>query len=62
MNGKVLSVKSSETLGFGSSKRVEQMSQWAQKQKMAGFFLHILMGRFLNDEDNIMYINILLTM
>ena len=31
MNGKVLSVKLSETLGFGSSKRVEQMSQWAQR-------------------------------
>ena len=30
----------SETLGFGSSKRVEQMSQWAQSPKMAGFFTH----------------------
>ena len=60
MNGKVLSVKSSETLGFGSSKRVEQISQWAQSPKMAGFFLHILMGRFLDDRDDIMYINILI--
>ena len=49
MSGKVLCVKSSETLGFGSSERVEQMSQWAQSQKMAGFFLLILMGRFLDD-------------
>ena len=49
MNGKVLSVKFSETSGFGSSKWVEQMSQWAQSQKMAGFFLLILMGRFLDD-------------
>ena len=35
MNGKVLSVKSFETLGFGSTKRVEQMSQWAQRPAMA---------------------------
>ena len=34
MNGKVLSVKLSETLGFGSSKRIEQMFQWAQKPAM----------------------------
>ena len=58
MNGKVLSVKSSETLGFGSSKRVEKMSQWAQSPKMA-VFLHIFMGIFLDDRDDIMYINIL---
>ena len=31
MNGKGLSVKLSETFGFGSFKRVEQMSQWAQR-------------------------------
>ena len=60
MNGKVLSVKSSETLGFGFSKRVEQISQWAQRPKLDGFFLHILMGRFLDDRvDIIYYINIL---
>ena len=34
MNGKVLSVKLSETLGFGSSQRLEQMSQWAQRPAM----------------------------
>ena len=34
MNGKVLSVKLSETLGYGSSKRVEQMSQWTQRPTM----------------------------
>ena len=37
MNGKVLSVKSSETLGFASSKRVEQMPQWAQRPAMDRF-------------------------
>ena len=37
MNGKVLSVKLSETFGFGSSKRVEQMSQWAQRPAMDSF-------------------------
>ena len=37
MNGKVLSLKFSETLGFGSSKRVEQMSQWAQRPDMDRF-------------------------
>ena len=37
MNGKVLSVKLSETLEFGSSKRVEQMSQWAQRSAMDRF-------------------------
>ena len=31
MNRKVLFVKLSETLGFGSSQRAEQMSQWAQR-------------------------------
>ena len=31
MNGKVLSVKLSEPFGFGSSKRAEQMSQYAQR-------------------------------
>ena len=34
INGKELSVKLSETLGFGSSKRVEQMSQWEQRPDM----------------------------
>ena len=38
MNGKVLSVKSSETLGFGSYKRVEQISQWAQRPDMDTFW------------------------
>ena len=42
MNGKVLSVKLSETLGFGSSKQVEQMSQWAQNPKKAGFYVYML--------------------
>ena len=42
MNGKVLSVELSGTLEFGSSKRQEQMSQWAQKQKMAGFVCRFL--------------------
>ena len=37
MNGKVLSVRLSETLGFGSSKRVEQMTQWAQRPAMDRF-------------------------
>ena len=37
MNEKVLSVKMSETLGFGSSKRVEQLSQWAQRPAMDRF-------------------------
>ena len=37
MNGKVLSVKLSETLGFGSSRRVEQMSQWAQRPAIDRF-------------------------
>ena len=37
MNGKVLSVKLSETLAFGSSKRVEQMPQWAQRPAMHRF-------------------------
>ena len=37
MNGKVLSVKLSETLGFGCSKRGEQMSQWAQRSAMDRF-------------------------
>ena len=35
MNGKVHSVKLSETLGFGSSNRLEQkMSQWGQRPAM----------------------------
>ena len=38
MNGKVLSVKLSETLGFGSSKQVEQMSRWAQRPAMDRFW------------------------
>ena len=38
MNGKVLSVKFSETLEFGSSKRVEQMSQWEQRPAMDRFW------------------------
>ena len=46
MNGKVLPVKSSETFGFGSSKRVEQMSQWAQNPKMAVFFYTFLWEDF----------------
>ena len=46
MNGKVLSVKSSETLEFGSSKRVEQMSQGAQSPKMAGFLYTFLWKDF----------------
>ena len=37
MNGKVLSFKLSETLGFVSSKRVEQMSQYAQRPAMDRF-------------------------
>ena len=37
MNGKGLSVKLSEILGFVSSKRVEQMSQWAQRPAMDKF-------------------------
>ena len=37
MNWKGLSVKLFETLGFGSSKRVEQMSQWAQRPAMDRF-------------------------
>ena len=60
MNGKVLFVKLSETLGFGSSKRVEQMSQWGQSSKMAGFFYTFLWEDFSDDRDNIMYINILI--
>ena len=46
MNGKVLSAKLSETLGFGSSIRVEQMSQWVQSPKMAGFFYTFLWEDF----------------
>ena len=38
MNGKGLSVKFSETLGFGSSKRVEQMSQWVRRPAMDRFW------------------------
>ena len=34
----MLSVKLSETLGLGSSKRVEQMSQWAQRPAMDRFW------------------------
>ena len=34
MNDEVLSVKLSETLGFDSSKLVEQMSHWAQRPAM----------------------------
>ena len=37
MNWKVLFVKLSETLEFGSSKRVEQMSQRAQRPAMDRF-------------------------
>ena len=37
MNGKVLSAKLSETLGFGSCKRVEQMFPWAQRPAMDRF-------------------------
>ena len=37
MNGKVLSVKLSETLGFSTSKRVEKMSQLAQSLAMDSF-------------------------
>ena len=37
MNEKVLSIKLSETLKFGSSKRVEKLSQWAQKPAMDRF-------------------------
>ena len=33
-------------LGFGSSKREEQMSQWAQSPKMAGFFYTFLWEDF----------------
>ena len=39
-NENVLSVESSEILGFGFSKRVEQMSQWVQSPKMAVFSIH----------------------
>ena len=46
MNGKVLSDESSEALGFGFSKRVEQMSPWAQNPKMAGFFYTFLWEDF----------------
>ena len=46
MNGKVLFVESSETMGFGSSERVEQMSQWAQSSKMPGFFYTFLWADF----------------
>ena len=46
MNGKVLFVKLSETLGFGSSKRVEQMSQWTQTPKMTGFYYTFLWKDF----------------
>ena len=38
MNGKVLSVKLSETLEFGSCKRIEQMSKWAQRPAMDRFW------------------------
>ena len=38
MNGKVLSINLSETLGFGSSKRVKQMSQWAQRSAIMDRF------------------------
>ena len=38
MNEKVLSIKLSETLGFGSSKRVEQMCQWAQRPAIDRFW------------------------
>ena len=38
MNGKVLSVKLSETLGFGSSKRVEQVFQWAHRPTLDRFW------------------------
>ena len=37
MNGKVLSIKLFKTLGFGSSKRVEQMSQWTKRPAMDRF-------------------------
>ena len=37
MNGKVLSVKSSETLGFHSSNRVKRMSQCVQRPDMDRF-------------------------
>ena len=38
MNGEVLYVKLSETLGFGSSKRLKQkMSQWGQRPAMDRF-------------------------
>ena len=46
MNGKVLTVKLSETFGFGDSKRVEQMSQWAHIPKMAAFFYTFLWEDF----------------
>ena len=46
MNEKMLFVKLSETSGFGSSKRVEQMSQWAQSPKMSGFFYTFLWEDF----------------
>ena len=46
MIGKLLPVKLSETLGFGSSKRVEKMSQWAQSLKMAGFYYTFLWEDF----------------
>ena len=38
MNGRALSVKLSETLRFGRSKRVKQMSQWAQRPAMDRFW------------------------
>ena len=38
MNGKVLSVKLSESPGLGSAKQVEQMSQWAQRPAMDRFW------------------------
>ena len=50
MNGKVLSVKLSETLGFGSFKRVEQMSQWAQRPAAMDRFWNI---RDASDENYI---------
>ena len=40
MNGKVLSVKLSETLGFVSSKRVEEMTQWHKARKWLVFSTH----------------------
>ena len=46
MSGKVLSIKLSETLGIGSSKRVEQTSQWTESPKMADFFYTFLWEGF----------------